>query len=520
VLETTFRTAGGVVRVTDALTLPTNGLAPHRELVRRIEGISGTVALHWRVEPRFQYATRAPRIGRRGAVLIAERGSDAVALSSWEAGEPAVSGSGFTGQFVARPGVRSLLVLGTAYQEPLVLPARDEVERRLDLTVTSWRRWVEGRSYDGPWRDAVTRSGLVLKLLVFAPSGAVLAAPTTSLPETIGGERNWDYRFSWIRDSAFTIEALLDLGCASEADAFVSWLSHASQLTHPRLQVLYRLNGDQRAPERTLPLAGYRGSQPVRAGNAAASQRQLDVYGDLLQTAWIYTRSGADLDADTAKRLAEIADLVCDIWQEPDAGIWEVRSEPLHFTQSKMLCFVALSRAIAMAESDLIPAKSTERWRREAEAIREFVETRCFSRSRGAYVRAAEGDELDASLLLSSLMGYAEGDDGRVLATIDALRQELGRGPLVHRYLGNDGLPGEEGAFLACSFWLVEALARGGRFDEAAETMEELLELANDVGLYAEEIDPETGDFLGNFPQGLVHLGLVSAAACYAELAP
>jgi GH15 family glucan-1,4-alpha-glucosidase len=355
---------------------------------------------------------------------------------------------------------------------------------------------------------------------VFAPSGAVIAAPTTSLPETIGGERNWDYRFSWIRDSAFAVEALLDLGCAREADAFVSWLSHASQLTHPRLQVLYKLNGDHRTPEERLPLAGYRGSTPVRVGNAAAAQRQLDVYGDLIQTAWIYSRRGAELDRDIGHRLAEIADLVCKIWRETDSGIWEVRSEPLHFTQSKMLCFVALTRAIELADANVIPGKNSERWRREAKAIQDFVESRCFSPSKGAYVRAAGSEELDASLLLASLAGYSKGDEPRLVATIDAIRRELGRGPLLYRYLCEDGLPGHEGVFLPCSFWLVEALARAGRFDEAGELMEQLLDLANDVGLYAEEIEPETGDFLGNFPQGLVHLALVSAAVCYAERTP
>lgn len=518
VLETTFRTGGGVVRVTDALTLPGRGLAPSRELTRRIEGLSGSVAMRWRVEPRFKYAAGTPRIAQRGGVVIAEHGRIALAVSSWDAGEPEVAPSALTGQFVVRQGAGALLVLGSAHQEPLVLPDRHGAEERLDDTVAFWRGWVEARDYAGPWRDAVVRSALLLKLLVFAPSGAVIAAPTTSLPETIGGERNWDYRFSWIRDSAFTIEALLDLGCADEADAFVSWLSHASQLTHPRLHVLYKLNGDHHTREERLPLAGYRGSTPVRVGNAAAAQRQLDVYGDLIQTAWIYSRRGAELDRDIGHRLAEIADLVCEIWRETDSGIWEVRSEPLHFTQSKMLCFVALARAIELADSNVIPGKNSESWRREAQAIRDFVESHCFSPSKGAYIRAAGSEDLDASLLLASLAGYSKGDDSRLIATIDAIRRELSRGPLVYRYLCDDGVEGREGVFLPCSFWLVEALARAGRLDEAAELMEQLLELANDVGLFSEEIDPETDAFLGNFPQGLVHLALVSAAVCYAEM--
>jgi GH15 family glucan-1,4-alpha-glucosidase len=520
VLETTFRTGEEVVRVTDALTLPGRGLGPSRELARRIEGLSGAVAMRWRVEPRFQYAARAPRIAQRGGCVVAEHGRDALAVSSWEAGVPEIDAGSVSGEFVARQGTRALLLVGSAHEEPLVFPDRDGAEGRLDDTVAFWRSWAEARDYAGPWRDAVVRSALLLKLLVFAPSGAVIAAPTTSLPETIGGERNWDYRFSWIRDSAFTIEALLDLGCAREADAFVSWLAHASQLTHPRLQVLYRLNGSHHTPEGRLPLAGYRASAPVRVGNAAAAQRQLDVYGDLIQTAWIYSRRGSELDRDVGHRLAEIADLVCEIWRETDSGIWEVRSEPLHFTQSKMLCFVALTRAIELADVDAIPAKNSPQWRREAKAIQDFVESRCFSPSKGAYVRAAGSEDLDASLLLASLAGYAKGDAPRLVATIDAIRRELGRGPLLHRYLCDDGLRGNEGAFLPCSFWLVEALARARRFDEAGELMEQLLDLANDVGLYAEEIEPETGDFLGNFPQGLVHLALVSAAVCYAERTP
>ena len=385
------------------------------------------------------------------------------------------------------------------------------------MTIDFWRSWANSRSYDGPWRDAVIRSALALKLLVHAPSGAIAAAATTSLPETLGGERNWDYRYSWPRDSAFTLDAFLALGCSPEADAYFSWLLHASQLTHPRLQVLYRLDGGTRARERELPLAGYRGSRPVRVGNAAAPQLQLDVYGELLQTAHRYTLSGRQLDRETGRRLGEIADEVCKLWREPDAGIWEVRAEPAHFTQSKLMCWVALDCAAELAQEGQLPDAHAHQWRATAEEIREFVDSRCWSPERDSYVRAPGSRALDASLLFTALMGFRPADEARLDATIDAVREELARGPLLYRYRDQDGLSGQEGCFVACSFWLVEALARRGRREEAVALMEELLPLANDLGLYSEEIDPETGAFLGNFPQGLVHLALINAAATLAE---
>jgi GH15 family glucan-1,4-alpha-glucosidase len=382
----------------------------------------------------------------------------------------------------------------------------------LEATVAFWRHWASDRAYDGAWRGAVTRSALALKLLIYAPSGAIAAAPTASLPEQIGGERNWDYRFCWVRDSAFTLEALMQLGCPSEADAFFWWLLHASQLTHPRLRVLYRLDGGAKAPESELPLSGYCDSQPVRVGNGAVDQRQLDVYGDLLQTAWLYGRGAEGLDRETGRRLAEIADLVSAIWRHPDSGIWEVRSEPRHFTHSKMMCWVALDRALRMADAGWLPPGHAARWRAEASQIHDFVETRCWSDELGAYVRSPESPELDASVLLGALMDYRGAHDPEMITTIDALRRELGRGSLLYRYSGEDGLRGGEGTFLCCSFFLVDALARAGRVDEAAEMMEELISLANDVGLYAEQVDSETKDFLGNMPQGLVHLSLINAA--------
>ena len=519
-LETTFFTDGGCVRVTDALTLPEGGgLVPFRELQRRVEGVSGTVPMRWRLEPRFGYAGWPCKLEWRGGVPTASVGADALGLLSFRAGDAEVGEGAVCGQFEVSGTSTAVLALVYAHQEPLVLPSEDELADRFEATCASWRRWVENRTYDGPWRSAVMRSALALKLLVYAPSGAIAAAATASLPEEIGGARNWDYRFSWIRDSAFTIDAFLQLECPAEADAYFWWLMHASQLTQPRLQVLYRLDGGTRVRERQLPLAGYRGSRPVNIGNGAAEQLQLDTYGELLQAAWLYARHGNLIDRDIARRLARLADFVCTAWRRADAGIWEVRSEPRHFTQSKMLCAVALDRAVELAEQGVLPSRNVELWRAESAAIRTFVDTHCWSELRQSYGRFAGSDELDASVLLGLLHGYADPSDARIRSTVDAIARVLAQGPYVRRYAGEDGISGEEGAFVACSFWLAEALARSGRVEEAADLMEQLLGLANDVGLYSEELDPADGAFLGNMPQGLSHLALISAAAAIAEAA-
>jgi GH15 family glucan-1,4-alpha-glucosidase len=500
------------------MTLPGSNLGPTRELVRRIDGLEGQVPMRWRVTPAFGYASTMARIERRSQIPVAVAGSDALAVCSFEAGEAQISEHAISGRFEARAASSSVIALCAAHQEPLVFPAREDVERRLDATTGFWRDWSAKRAYDGPWREAVIRSALALKLLFHAPSGAIAAAATASLPEEIGGERNWDYRFCWVRDSAFTLDALLQLSCPSEAEAFFWWLLQASQLTQPQLQVLYRLDGGERAPERRLELDGYQHSRPVRVGNAAAEQTQLDVYGDLLQTALIYAEAGGRLDRETGRRLAEIADLVCRIWREPDSGIWEVRSRPSHFTHSKMMCWVALDRALRLCDAGQLPSRHASTWRREASAIRDFIETRCWSQHKGSYTRHAGGEDLDASLLLGVLFGYESHDPGRLVATVDAVRRELGRGPLLSRYNGEDGLDGTEGAFLCCSFWLADALARIGRPSEATELMEQLVVLANDVGLYAEQLDHHSKDLLGNIPQGLVHLALINAAVTIAKV--
>ena len=517
VLETTFRTEAGTVQVVDVLTMQGPHLGPSRELQRRVEALDGVVPMAWTVRPRFGFGLRPTRLGWRGRVPVATSGSDALAVCTVGAGTPQVGAGVIHGSFEARPGVVSVIALCGADKEPLVFPTAGELDERVAHTIAAWRTWTRGRVYYGPWRDAVIRSALTLKLLVYAPSGAIAAAATTSLPERLGGERNWDYRFCWVRDAALILAALLRLGCKPEAEAHFWWLLQATQLTHPRVQPLYRLDGGPRLPERSLPLTGYQSSRPVRIGNAAAGQHQLDSYGDLLQSAWLYVEAGGHLDAEIGSRLAEIADLLCRLWKKPDAGIWEVRSTPKHFTHSKMMCWVGLERARLLADAGHIPATHRDHWLEQASACHDFIEEHCYSTGLASYARAADGEELDASVLLGLLSGYGSPGSERWSTTVDALARGLGHGPYMHRYTGEDGLPGGEGAFLSCSFWLAEALARVGRVADATAMMDRLVALANDVGMYAEEIDPQSGAFLGNLPQGLSHLALISAAMTISE---
>jgi GH15 family glucan-1,4-alpha-glucosidase len=518
VLETTFTTAEGRVRVTDAMTLTDiTRISPMRELVRKVDALSGTVPLRWSLEPRFGYGRSDTRIERRAGRWFAHAGADAVVLGLCDVGEGALKNGVIAGEISLAAGSSALLSLAAASKEPAVIPGREDSERRLRRTMDFWPKWVGRMSYEGAWCDEVARSALVLKLLTFSPSGAIVAAPTASLPEWLGGERNWDYRFTWLRDASWTLDAMIRLGFREEAHAFFWWLMHASRLTQPCLQILYRIDGSVETQERELPeLAGYRGSAPVRVGNAAADQVQLDLYGAVLEAIWLYAKDAGRLDGDTGKEVARIADYVVEHWRDRDNGIWEVRSEQTHFTQSKALCWVALDRARSLAEQGMIPDRSA-RWRAAAEELREFVDSQGWDEERRSYVRAPDLRELDASLLTLALLGFHDAGGERIRGTIAAVERELGEGPYVYRYRGEDGLPGDEGAFLTCSFWLVDALARCGRLEDANALMEQLLGLANDVGLYSEEIDPRSGEFLGNFPQALTHLALVNAAVSIAD---
>ena len=513
VLETTFTTAQGRVRVTDAMTLTDlERISPMRELVREVEALSGTVPLNWSFEPKFRFGRGETQIERRAGRWFAHCGSDAVVLGLANAGEGEHRNGSVGGRVELQQGGHALLSLAAAHNEPAVIPGPEDSQRRLERTERFWPQWASRVEYDGRWRDAVVRSALVLKLLTFAPSGAIVAAPTTSLPEWIGGGRNWDYRFTWLRDASWTLDAMLRLGYHDEAHAFFWWLMHASRLTQPRLQILYRTDGSVHTEERDLDeLDGYRGSSPVRVGNGARDQVQLDLYGAVLEAIWLYAQEVGRLDGDTGKEVGRIADYVSDHWRDTDNGIWEVRDERTHYTQSKALCWVALDRACRLAEAGMIPDRSA-RWRSEADELQRFVDVEGWDDERSTYVRAPDLRELDASLLTLALLGYHDPQGERIKGTIAAIERELSEGPYVYRYRGDDGLSGEEGAFLTCSFWLVDAYARCGRLDDANRLMEQLVEVGNDVGLYSEEIDPRSGEFLGNFPQGLTHLALINAA--------
>jgi GH15 family glucan-1,4-alpha-glucosidase len=512
VLQTTFVTARGTVRVTDAITLDHGGFLPWFELVRGIEGLSGAVPMRWRITPRLG-AGEVPgelTIDRLGPAVRAAARQLSLVVHPFDAGDPQHTDSHIIGRFETAKGSSSSLVLRATRDEPIPFARRDWSENRLADTAADWRRWLADAGVEGEWKPAVRRSALALRMLTYVPTGAIVAAPTTSLPERVGGNRNYDYRYSWVRDTAFTLDALINLGLLVQVHASFAWLLGAVRATEPDLHVFYDLDGETVMGEQELELEGYRRSRPVRRGNGAAGQLQLGCYGDLLETAELYVREGNALDDATAARLADILDHLTTIWTEEDSAIWELQ-ELRHYTISKLSVWMAFDRAQRLVERGQLPRDRAERWRECAKDVREFVEGECWSDLRGCYLMFPGSGKLDASVLRVSRMNFLDASGERFSSLVDAIRDELDAGNgLLYRYSGQQRF---EGAFVACSFWLVEALARAGRLEEARETMRQVLAHANDVGLFAEEIDPETGAFLGNFPQGLSHLALINAAA-------
>ncbi len=539
VLVSTFETASGTVEVTDIMPVRGEITSDRRGIHRRVECIEGAVELSVTFDPRFDYARDHPRLEATEFGMRASGDTDSVALTSPAALSADGSGPGdgpATGTLAVEAGTVEWF---SVCHEGGEVSTR-ECERALDDTVAFWRDWghecegvsasdrrkrADGSSdslrssgggpcrFAGEYHDEVVRSELALKLLTHRETGAVAAAPTTSLPESIGGVRNWDYRYNWLRDAAFTVAALANLGHGFEAEAYVDWFLGLCDADDPAsLQPVYGLHGRRDLAERTLDhLEGYRGSAPVRVGNGAHEQTQLDNYGELVLAVDEAVECGATLSTDDWANVCGVVDHAADAWTEPGSGIWEVRTEPRQFVFSKVMCWVALDRGLELADRFEFDAP-TDRWKAEQSAIRETVLDRGYDADRASFVRTLDGDHLDATALLLPVVGFLPFDDDRVRSTVDTVEAELGSDGLVRRYTGDDGLPGGEGAFLWCSFWLVDALALGGRVERARDTLREVTGYANDLGLLAEEADPDDGSLLGNFPQGFSHVGLLNSA--------
>ncbi|MFP5212552.1 MAG: glycoside hydrolase family 15 protein [Acidobacteriota bacterium] len=514
VLVTTFRTSEGEVELTDFMPVLRKGESGHRAVMRRLRAISGPVEMQAAFEPRFDYGATLPRLEKEEGGIVAVHRDRKIILQSPVSLE--MKESGVQGRFTLREGETKWFILwygGAGKENP---------EKLLDETIAYWKDWLhQSRIYrpllQAPWSDYVLRSALALKLLTNEKTGAVVAAPTTSLPETLGGVRNWDYRYSWIRDSAFTIQAFEHLGFFSEARAYFNWLKtvchmESRQKAIKDMRLAYTIHGNRMPEERDLEhLRGYRDSAPVRVGNAASHQLQLDIYGEVVGAFYLARHSMNGTLPEYWPLIQTVADHVCGSWMKKDNGIWELRSEQRHLTHSKLMCWFALDRALRMAREFHLDAPM-DKWTETREAIRSAILDRAFSRKLNSFVQAFDYEVLDSACLLIPVLGFLPPRDPRVLSTIETIRKGLSSGEFLHRYEGYDGLPGKEGAFFICSFWLVEALALAGETEQAEEEFMKILKYRNPLGLFSEEIDPRSGLQIGNFPQAFSHIGLINAS--------
>ncbi|HWF71523.1 MAG TPA: glycoside hydrolase family 15 protein, partial [Mycobacterium sp.] len=506
-LETTFTTATGQVRITDSLNSGTAGALPWTELARRVDGISGSVELRFAVTPGDGLRRWQPwaEDDERGPILHAGPLTMGVRCSPQVT--VAVRFEGVEATFVVAEGERRITAVVASDKDPLFFCQVDSIDRRIDPTAENWRRWSRQVQWTGDGRDRIVRSALALKTLVIAGTGAVAAAATTSLPERVGGTKNWDYRFCWVRDAALTVDALAVLGLQEEVHAAVAWLLHAVHGNGPHIHVMYTLGGDIPEVVHQPNVPGYRGSRPVMVGNDAASQTQLGVYGDLFGTVADWVFRGHLLDVGSARQLSDLADCCADEWRRDDAGIWELPIER-PYTSSKMNCWRALDAAARLAEAGQLTGTG-KRWRAEARRIKSWIAQHCWSDAKRAYTFYAGTDDLDASVLLGAEVGFDQGQ--KMSSTIDAVGVELGAGPMLYRY---SRVCDEEETFTACAFWRVHALVCVGRLDEARELMRQLdADVAGPLGLMSEMRVAETGDAMGNIPQALSHLAYIRAAS-------
>ncbi|GLW08293.1 glucoamylase [Microtetraspora sp. NBRC 13810] len=518
ILESEWDTEGGTVRLIDFMP-PRH---PHPDVVRIVEGVSGTVEMTVQIRVRFDYGRIVPWVRRSNGSLQAIGGPDSVWLHS----PVPLRGGDYAHRatFRVSEGERLAFVF-TWHPSHEPMPTLIDAEEQLRETANHWTEWVGRCSYDGPWRAAVVRSLITLKALTYAPTGGIVAAPTTSLPEDLGGTRNWDYRYCWLRDATMTLDALIGSGYLDEAQDWRAWLLRAIAGRAQDLQIMYGVAGERRLPEMEVEwLAGYEGSRPVRIGNGAVSQLQLDVYGEVLNSLYLSEVSGLSPDKRAWSIQRELLGYLENHWDEPDEGLWEVRGPRRHFVHSKVMCWVALDRAISQVER-FGRSGPVDRWRALRDRIHAEICEKGFDPARNTFTQSYGSAELDAALLLIPIVGFLPPEDSRVRGTVEAVERELTVDGFVMRYPvaeenAVDGLPGGEGAFLACSFWMAEALAMIGRRDDAATMFERLLSLRNDVGLLAEEYDPRYGRLVGNFPQAFSHVPLIHVAGLLSEPAP
>ncbi len=523
VLETTFRTSTGALTLVDAMAMGEGKRehelghdSPH-VVVRSLTCTEGTVQVDIEYAPRPEYGLIFPILTAADGVISARGGADVLTLESPAPLELRDSVASGRISMQAGESVAFALHDRRSWEAPSPSWGQEGIARRLDDTIAGWQSWSDlHQAYEGPWRDLVHQSGRVLQALQYSPTGAIVAAPTTSLPEEVGGERNWDYRYAWVRDASLTLEALWVSACPDEASDFFSYLAGAASTQLARgvdLQIMFGIGGEHDLSERTLPhLSGWRDSRPVRVGNGAWDQRQLDVYGEMLNSAYRLSDQWGELDPATKSFLADAADAAAARWDQTDQGIWEIRGEPRQFLYSKLMCWVALDRAIELA-GRIGAEDRVDAWAETREEIRDAILQRGWNENAQAFTQSFGTEDLDASNLMMPIVGFLPAKDPRMLATIHAIEERLTDDHgLVYRYRAHDGLEGEEGTFLLCTFWLAQAQALAGEVDRARATFESTIAYANDLGLLSEEVDPNTKELLGNFPQAFSHIGLVSAA--------
>ncbi|MEC4723123.1 glycoside hydrolase family 15 protein [Noviherbaspirillum sp. CPCC 100848] len=518
IVETSFRTDGGEARLTDFFAINAEGVQmPCHSHVRLVDGISGSVEIHVEICPRFDYGEIVPYIQKHGAGLYSAIGSNQGLIFHSDMPLEIEAQCNIYGRFSIHAGERRQLAIQFEFPERVaeaisrVAGTPPAMDSALDITQRWWKAWSAQMKSCWPLDRHTLRSTITLKALTYEPTGAIVAASTTSLPEWIGGGRNWDYRFSWVRDSLFTVRALHELGFAREAERFHGFIQRSAAGSAEQMQIMYGVDGMRRLSEVELDwLEGYRNSKPVRIGNAAAKQLQLDIYGELLEMAWEWHCGGHSTDPAYWQFLADVVDAVCRRWVQADHGIWEVRGEPLHYVHSKAMCWAAVNRGIqlALANGFKVPL---ERWSAVRDEIRDAIESRGFDAKRGVFVQAFDRSALDAAVLILPRIDFISYDDPRMLKTADAICEDLDCGGLLLRYKSNDGLDGPEGLFVPCTFWLVNCLARQGRLELANKYYANALACSNDLGLFSEEYDIASRTMLGNYPQGLTHLSQIMA---------